>query len=87
MKVETYKCDQCGKLRSNDSNHWLLALEFMGSFRLCAWDRDVAKEPDASHLCGEKCAHAAVDKYLAELRTGSAQKNLHSTIDVGASVS
>lgn len=66
MKVETFKCDICKKMRVDDSNHWLAGWENNEVFPVVAltpfpvsasmdWVTVFDYEPDV-HLCGQECA-------------------------------
>jgi hypothetical protein len=64
MEVSTLKCDECGKLRLNDSNHWLEG-EFgqyiaLASFGKLGGGKKV-------HLCGQECAMKWVGIKIGEL--------------------
>ena len=56
-EVTTLRCDECGKLRVNDSNNWLEGLVFAEGFvsvgRIGELPADASKKV---HLCGQECA-------------------------------
>lgn len=71
--VETTKCDGigCGKLRVNDSNHWL-----QGGARnfglwvgvLGGWIPDEFEGHEFKHFCGQRCASAWFMDELGKLK-------------------
>ena len=66
MSIETlYKCDVCGAVRG-ESNHWFAVGKLTGAIVVIQWDRAILE--GATHICGQKCAHALLDRWLA---TGS----------------
>lgn len=69
MSIETkYICDVCGAVRG-ETNHWFVGAVtggvqpalFIEGFRVC-------DNTNVKHLCGQKCAHALLDRWLT---TGS----------------
>ncbi len=70
MIATVYKCDFCGATRGPE-NHWLLVRNCFGYFRVKEWDEDEAADPINKHVCGAKCCHVALDRYLESLRKES----------------
>ena len=72
MSIETkYTCDVCGAVRG-ETNHW-----FQARLRANEWQAaSLEIEPfisiglTAVHLCGQKCAHALLDRWLATGQLG-----------------
>jgi hypothetical protein len=68
MEVKTLRCDECGKLRVNDSNNWMEGVRFAEGFvsvgRVGTLPVDPAK---VSHFCGQGCAMKWVAVKIGEL--------------------
>lgn len=60
MSIETtYACDVCGEIRG-ESNHWFEVVEHAGNIALAKFlGRRTARQ-----VCGSKCAHALLDRWL-----------------------
>ena len=67
--VETLRCDECGKLRVNDSNHWLCGAFDAKSFVVISplGMLPVEAEDEIVHLCGQECAMKWVAVKIGEL--------------------
>jgi len=65
MKVETYKCDQCGK-QKQDSNHWFVLSENSQAFIVYPWDAKCADRADAKHLCSEGCSSKVLSRWATK---------------------
>lgn len=76
MKVESFKCDSCGKLRADDANRWFVvntvplrnddprALVKEGmQLQLMSFNWKLGK-PGELHLCGEACVQKKVSEFL-----------------------
>jgi hypothetical protein len=63
MKVDTYKCDVCGKVKG-DVNHWWLALN---GERLIVepWRSDLVSD-GFLHLCGAQCVQKKLNEFLSK---------------------
>lgn len=69
-----YKCDGCGTLKG-EANRWWLQLNPVASqdltvgFKLVTWE-NAEWDPDSdtvrAHICSEKCAVAALSKWMEE---------------------
>jgi hypothetical protein len=64
-EVQTLKCDECGKLRVNDSNHWLEARAY-GAVVAVGTVGSLEKDK-VVHLCGQECAMKWVGVKIGEL--------------------
>ena len=63
-EVTMYKCDECGKLRS-ESNHWFRAVTPESGFIISAWEDTIVGPGETElHLCGMECAHKAMARAL-----------------------
>ena len=66
MQITEYVCDECGKKRSSDVNHWrTLAMErFAGSTRFVAY---ILGELQSEHVdvCGQDCAVKVFSRWLS----------------------
>lgn len=67
MKVETYKCDVCGK-QKGDVNHWWLVWMTPFAFTVRPWGDDQV-ERTSIHLCGNECVQRKVSEFLSEPTT------------------
>ena len=79
--VNTQSCDECGKLRVSDANHWYKAVQFDSSalplraFYIMPWNLAIDPprgvfacigETKTLHLCGMECAVKAMTKALTQ---------------------
>ena len=74
MIETTIKCERCGHPRL-EGNHWLELRFLKGVPYFLPWSKQ-AERRGRSHVCGSKCAHIILDKYLAglvEKRTSDSQ--------------
>lgn len=72
MDVNTIKCDECGKLRLNDSNHWMEGVIDKGVVftALVGGLKDVVGSPlgfPRKHFCGQECAMKWLGAKIGEL--------------------
>lgn len=72
MKRATFQCDNCGKDRDNDTNHWFVLLEEkppLGQERcgliIRHWNKEFAQVAEAKHSCGQDCAMQMASRFLA----------------------
>lgn len=63
--VNTKKCDECGKLRMSDSNHWLEGSASSVMLEVAVMGR---LESADAHFCGQECAMKWVGRKIQELR-------------------
>lgn len=66
MLVETLKCDECGKLRLNDSNHWLEGVAEAAWIAVARFGQ-LDSQSKKSHLCGQECAMKWAGRKIGEL--------------------
>lgn len=66
-KVETFSCDQCEKIRANDSNHWfeLLLDREAKTITIRPFHRMFGTHIE--HICGQECLHKALDRYVVAI--------------------
>ena len=65
MKVQSYRCDYCSKLKG-ESNRWWLAQPDGEHFTLALWDATLADGDGYEHICSESCATKALSKWMTE---------------------
>lgn len=66
MEVKTLRCDECGVLRANDSNHWFegeSGLDYVAVHPVGT----VVEKVKRVHLCGQACAMKWVAVKIGEL--------------------
>ena len=59
-KVNTFRCDWCDKLRVNDVNRWWTIQPAVAGIGLMPFN-----EQEGDHYCGEECAQAAIQRWMA----------------------
>jgi hypothetical protein len=67
----TFQCDSCG-VPKKDTNHWFVAWssprtlvsKCVTNFYLSTWDEAIIREDNVLHLCGDACAHKALNYFL-----------------------
>jgi hypothetical protein len=63
-KVDSYRCDQCGKQKA-EVNHWWMATTLIGShgrqISICEWSDDPS---GFRHLCGQSCVVAELNAWM-----------------------
>ena len=71
MEVKTLKCDGdgCGKLRVNDSNHWLYGIATREAITL-ATSPDKLHDLGLHHFCGQACAQKWMMTELQKIQLG-----------------
>lgn len=62
---QSFVCDICGAERK-DANHWFVARETDGMLMFLHWDEAAICRANTAHLCGQSCAHKALDRFLAQ---------------------
>jgi endogenous inhibitor of DNA gyrase (YacG/DUF329 family) len=65
-KVETFKCDQCGK-QKQETNHWY-AIDWSGVNRTVYRWSDAPSLVTLKHLCGQACVVAELNSWMNEER-------------------
>jgi hypothetical protein len=63
MIKQTITCDMCG-LEKGEVNHWYMYDQSV-YMALYPWDDDKRDWPSLKHICGQECAHKALDKFFA----------------------
>ena len=67
MIGQSVTCEECGAVRGI-GNHWFeLRRTPSGAPYFREWTYE-AEQPGTEHICGEKCAHGVLSKYLSGLR-------------------
>ena len=65
MIETTIKCDHCKGTRQ-EGNHWLELRYLKGVPYFVSWTPN-AERRGRKHVCGAKCAHTILDRYLTAL--------------------
>jgi ribosomal protein L37AE/L43A len=74
VKRATYQCDNCGKDRDDDTNHWFVLMKEVAPLAhderdygliIRRWDENFAEVRDAKHACGQDCAMQMASRFLA----------------------
>jgi len=65
MKVQSYRCDYCSKLKG-ESNRWWLGQPDGEHFTLALWDAKLGDGDGFEHICSESCATKALSKWMAQ---------------------
>jgi hypothetical protein len=65
MKVQSYRCDYCSKLKG-ESNRWWLGQPDGERFTLALWDVTAGDENGLEHICSESCATKALSKWMTQ---------------------
>lgn len=70
-------CDNCGKRREPDTNHWYLIRVSLDASRgptflqISKWDDEFAEFCATRHVCGAECRNILVERFFS---TGSFEK-------------
>ena len=65
---EVCVCDQCGRERDKDTNHWWVLRRQSDWFWAAPFDEDGnAALESVQHLCGLTCLYQAIDKLAQEI--------------------
>jgi hypothetical protein len=72
--TETFRCEVCGKIKSETSEDWWLAWveQFsptpnaapLPQLRYAPWDVLLSHEAEVLHLCGARCAGTLMDRWM-----------------------
>jgi hypothetical protein len=71
--TETYHCDICGKTKGNAEDWWLGWSERTSPgpgaaeqpmLRLTPWSLLLSHSSSVKHLCGGRCAHTLMDRWM-----------------------
>ena len=65
MKVQSYRCDYCSKLKG-ESNRWWLGQPDGEHFTLALWDATLGDGDGYEHICSESCATKALSKWMTQ---------------------
>lgn len=73
--TETFRCEICGKVKSDSSEDWWLAWveQFtpmpsappMPQLRFTPWDTLLSHDAQVRHLCGARCSQTLMDRWMA----------------------
>ena len=64
MKLDSFKCDACGKLREKDGNRWWSISVELPQLKMEHFS-DSHRDEKYFHLCGEDCALQMIQRWLA----------------------
>jgi hypothetical protein len=64
MKVDTYKCDVCGRIKG-ETNHWFRIDTGVSGLELNAWGV-IPPTPTSVDLCSDQCVIKIVQKWLTK---------------------
>ena len=72
--TETFRCEVCGKVKSEESEDWWLAwaehvspmpgTPQLPQLRFMPWDVLLSHQADVRHLCGARCAQTLMDRWM-----------------------
>jgi len=68
---QPYQCDECGKPREKDANHWWLMWVELPIGRtpeelmISPWNLEKTEKDGVKHLCGQECVQKKVELFLA----------------------
>jgi endogenous inhibitor of DNA gyrase (YacG/DUF329 family) len=63
-KVETFKCDQCGK-QKQETNHWFVITPGLtAALILRTWNTADITAHGVRHLCGQQCVVAELNQWM-----------------------
>jgi len=72
--TETFHCDVCNKVKSDESEDWWLAwTETLSpapgaaeqvAMKVTPWHGFLAHSAEVRHLCGARCVHTIVDRWM-----------------------
>lgn len=72
--TETFRCEVCGKIKSQGSEDWWLAWAEQVSpmpgaaplpqLRFTPWDVLLSHQAEVHHLCGARCAQTVMDRWM-----------------------
>ena len=72
MIRQIVSCDICGE-EKEQTNHWFVAYDQGGEFRVSGLTSSNSQDLAAKHLCGESCVHKLLDEFLISTEAGHAQ--------------
>ncbi len=72
--TETFRCEVCGKVKSEESEDWWLGwvesfspmpdAPPMPQLRFTPWDMLLSHQAEVRHLCGARCAQTLMDRWM-----------------------
>lgn len=71
MKVLRIICDECGA-EKGATNHWRMVIGGTSYIEFTPWNDANDTHPRVLHVCGQKCAHAVLDRWMS---TGKLEKS------------
>lgn len=69
MIRQIVSCDICGEEKER-TNHWFVAYDQGGEFRVSGLTPSNSMDIEAKHLCGENCVHKLLDEFLISTEVG-----------------
>lgn len=72
MIRQIVSCNICGE-EKEQTNHWFVAYDQRGEFRVTGLTSSNCLDLEAKHLCGESCVHKLLDEFLISTEAGHAQ--------------
>jgi len=72
MIRQIVSCDICGE-EKEQTNHWFVAYDEGGEFRVSGLTPSNSLDLAAKHLCGESCVHKLLDEFLISTEAGHTQ--------------
>jgi hypothetical protein len=69
MIRQIVSCDICGE-EKEQTNHWFVAYDQGGEFRVSGLTPSNSPDLAAKHLCGESCVHKLLDEFLISTEAG-----------------
>ena len=73
MIRQIVSCDICGEEKER-TNHWFVAYDQEGEFRVSGLTASNSLDVAAKHLCGESCVHKLLDEFLISTEAGHTQR-------------
>ena len=74
--TETFHCNVCNKAKSEGAEDWWLAWtenfspvdgeEEQTAIKVTPWNAFLAHSADVQHLCGARCVHTIMDRWMLE---------------------
>jgi hypothetical protein len=65
MRVDTFKCDVCGKMKG-DGNHWFRIEAADAGMKMAPWGK-LKPSPTSVDLCSDQCVLTQVQKWLTTM--------------------
>lgn len=78
MQITEYVCDECGKKRSSDINHWKTVAVMAGAWRFTAAPLGDAHGIEDMDVCGQDCAVKVFSRWLSTGKLKSEVPNVKS---------